>query len=808
MKTLRKVLVMVLFVFMLTGCIGESTTYTICFDTQGGSKVENIVIEKGESFTLPEMPTKEGYEFAGWYTDSQFDKQYLEGTSVSKSITLYAKWVKVCTVTFAAGFEDVEIDDVVLHEGEVVAKPKVNYAGWLLQGWYTDVECENPYDFTKPVNADLKLYAKWLSADTAYTVTFVGADVEPINVQIGSVCERPEDPAKDNFAFYGWYLEEEWEHEYTFEEEVYADVTLYACFIQDTFVLQTRQNASFVEFAAKKADASGDETTFMVRTNDYLVGDDNAVKFAPITQLGTDYDYDTEEFGTTYYGAWKYNYDLFVEVEGVYEAVNKENYVDSFDEATAGIDFNETALNKKFKVAVYPQLLTELQNAADYTVVYYVKVIDGYNVYQAKELGYIDNRSAACHQQSFALDAWANFKLANDMDVNLCPTSIILQDDIQVTLADFPAEFLWSADELASTDSDYARALGSLKDYVDIYYRYVGENQEFNIFGNYFNIDASLIPCVVRENDEITAEGTAISHSQLLFTQGTSTSITSTQDVSFLGNAPKVQNVQKAGGLILQKVQGSIHTTKNTVSNGWFITYFPNYTNDAYVVDSCKAYDAFNAFIYNWGSGNVTIKNTIMKSCGGPIIISDHVHPENGDNYVGRTTFENCDMESYVTGEEGWFAVMGVSTLVPVVKSLDAIFNQAGKSFLKTQTDGTNTYTYMDMISVNKSGNAQTATSEVVKGSIKIDNKSAFCFGEDNPYLAAMLTNCFQAGAPVFQGDNSTSITGYCYFNGSALIDITGQPISEYSLFAADYFVLYYNGMMITLRLFNMGETL
>ena len=189
-------------------------------------------------------------------------------------------------------------------------------------------------------------------------------------------------------------------------------------------------------------------------------------------------------------------------------------------------------------------------------------------------------------------------------------------------------------------------------------------------------------------------------------------------------------------------------------------------------------------------------------------MISDHVHPENESEYIGKTNFINCEMESYVTGEEGWFSVMGVSTLVPVVKSLDAIFNQAGKSFIKTQTDGTNTYTYMNMISVNKSGSAQTATNEIVKGLVKIDENSAFCFGEDNPYLAAMLQQCFTLGAPVFQADSSTATTGYCYFNGTQLIDITGQPLSEMSLFASKYFCLYYQGMAITFELFDMGQTL
>ena len=64
-------------------------TVTITFDTNGGSKIEDIVIVKGGTLTKPVNPTKSGYKFSGWYKDYvEFDFS----SAISENITLKAKW--------------------------------------------------------------------------------------------------------------------------------------------------------------------------------------------------------------------------------------------------------------------------------------------------------------------------------------------------------------------------------------------------------------------------------------------------------------------------------------------------------------------------------------------------------------------------------------------------------------------------------------------------------------------------------------------------------------------------------------------
>ena len=68
-------------------------SFTVTFQSNGGSVVESMTGEFGTAMTAPEDPTREGYRFAGWYADSALQVPFLF-TSYSQNLTLYAKWVK------------------------------------------------------------------------------------------------------------------------------------------------------------------------------------------------------------------------------------------------------------------------------------------------------------------------------------------------------------------------------------------------------------------------------------------------------------------------------------------------------------------------------------------------------------------------------------------------------------------------------------------------------------------------------------------------------------------------------------------
>lgn len=68
--------------------------HTVTFNTGEGSTVDSQVVADGAKATKPADPTRDGYVFAGWYADADLKSPYDFSASVTKDLTLYAKWVK------------------------------------------------------------------------------------------------------------------------------------------------------------------------------------------------------------------------------------------------------------------------------------------------------------------------------------------------------------------------------------------------------------------------------------------------------------------------------------------------------------------------------------------------------------------------------------------------------------------------------------------------------------------------------------------------------------------------------------------
>ena len=92
-------------VTITTGTIGNKSyaanweknvsTYTISFDTNGGTDIGEITFTDDGHINEPPTPKKDGYKFAGWYEDKNFTKKFDFSKLPTSDITLYAKWEKV-----------------------------------------------------------------------------------------------------------------------------------------------------------------------------------------------------------------------------------------------------------------------------------------------------------------------------------------------------------------------------------------------------------------------------------------------------------------------------------------------------------------------------------------------------------------------------------------------------------------------------------------------------------------------------------------------------------------------------------------
>jgi len=161
-------------------------TYTVTFETNGGSDIDQQVIAEGGTIIQPSNPTKADNSFAGWYKETTLATLWnFTQDTVTADTTLYAKWNPVPGGSFAVTFNSnggTIIQDQVIATGGLVTRPTVTKQGSFLDGWYTEENFTTKWNFAvDTVTQAITLYAKWTpSAPAAVTITINPDNGSPI----------------------------------------------------------------------------------------------------------------------------------------------------------------------------------------------------------------------------------------------------------------------------------------------------------------------------------------------------------------------------------------------------------------------------------------------------------------------------------------------------------------------------------------------------------------------------------------------------------------------------------------------------
>jgi len=204
-------------------------------DSKLDPKPQQIV--SGGKIVEPEVMSREGYGFGGWYTEPGLINEWdFTMDTVDANLTLYAEW-SWSPVFYAVEFEanggtPVPPDQNLIHGSRIVRPPAMSNAGKGFGGWFTDSAFINEWNFyTDTVEEDLKLYAKW--DIPFYTVTFNanGGTLGPDDQQIftGGKVVEPLAMTLTGHGFSGWYKEPALENEWNFATDtVTSNLNLYA----------------------------------------------------------------------------------------------------------------------------------------------------------------------------------------------------------------------------------------------------------------------------------------------------------------------------------------------------------------------------------------------------------------------------------------------------------------------------------------------------------------------------------------------------------------------------------------------------
>lgn len=511
-------------------------------------------------------------------------------------------------------------------------------------------------------------------------------------------------------------------------------------------IYEVEDNAAFVQYYAAIEEEVGEEvdpeSVFAIRGKSeetaYVVGDDNEFTYelnlTALTPEGT-YKEDVEatKTVTTFYVTDEY--------DGTYTKLSDTEaaaYVDVIN-GTSTYDFKDAAVGKFFKLEVRPYYLSETQlaNASRYTKTIEFKVVDGYNVTDAKQLGILyNNKDDSTYDGSddkFKFyDKWTTFLNEYQIERKDDIKGIILHNDITITAEDIPDFYFTEWDEKASrndngeytnekavyTDPETGKKLvlvdganGGACHETNIYCHYVapGEGNAFSIYGNYFTLNAKL-PTV--DSTILPTWGSTTSLFRFISTYSglqnnaatlgnpnddqetkdavnaaalasAESAVANIYNLNTVGNAPRTDlndenknpDSARIGGLIFVKGNAVNVNVYNSIVKAYSVNFYADERLSYLNLTDVKTYDAYQAIIYCKNGGHITINTSELKRSGGPAMILAAEYDSADER---QETYVDIDehsvIESWISGLEPWFSINGATTSAAQLKTAKDTF--------------------------------------------------------------------------------------------------------------------------------------
>ena len=143
----------------------EKVAYKVSFETFGGSDHQPVFISEGGSYKPNFTPTKNGYDFIGWYTDKELTTKLEDSLTISMDTVIYAKFErKTFTVNYQTNQSDIVIPSTSLKYLEEVVTTPLAKEGYTFNGWFIDASFTRPFINGTSITSNLTLHAKWTAA--------------------------------------------------------------------------------------------------------------------------------------------------------------------------------------------------------------------------------------------------------------------------------------------------------------------------------------------------------------------------------------------------------------------------------------------------------------------------------------------------------------------------------------------------------------------------------------------------------------------------------------------------------------------
>ena len=208
-------------------------SYNINYQLDGGVNAEAnpATYTVLDEVTLAE-PTKEGYNFLGWYLDNELVTKIALGTT--GDVELVAKWevVNYSIIYNLDGGINAEANPSVFTINDEVVLAAPTKAGYNFLGWYLDDACTVSLEkIENGTTNNVEVYAKWELANYNITYNLDGGSNDGSNPATFTVEDEVvlAAPTRSGYDFLGWYLDDAYTVSLEkIEKGTIGDVTVYA----------------------------------------------------------------------------------------------------------------------------------------------------------------------------------------------------------------------------------------------------------------------------------------------------------------------------------------------------------------------------------------------------------------------------------------------------------------------------------------------------------------------------------------------------------------------------------------------------
>ncbi|MBP5582574.1 MAG: InlB B-repeat-containing protein, partial [Bacteroidales bacterium] len=193
-----------------------NNTYTITYFTDQGTINEEptITYTYGEVTTLPTDVTREGYTFAGWFSNSSYSGSSVLTVPATETGNkeFWARWeVNSYAVTLDVDGGDINSGNVASYTYNVltILPQDVTKVGHTFEGWF-DSENQKVTQISKGTIGDVTFTAHWTAKTYSVTLQTNNGTISTGNVTsytFGTAVALPtkEQISKTGYAFDGWY---------------------------------------------------------------------------------------------------------------------------------------------------------------------------------------------------------------------------------------------------------------------------------------------------------------------------------------------------------------------------------------------------------------------------------------------------------------------------------------------------------------------------------------------------------------------------------------------------------------------------